>query len=136
MSGSIYGSAILGSVTEGVDMHSVVEKLAYDDISRGTAEQIQEFCKSPEAEALLEKGVFKKPTLMRLGQADDLKRRQKLTAYELAKQAKDPLWTKLVENRKKEKELIKKIMQKYGNKADKVAKIGQKEYIKQARSAK
>ena len=73
---------------------------------------------------------------MRLGQADDLKRRQKLTAYELAKQAKDPLWTKLVENRKKEKELIKKIMQKYGNKADKVAKIGQKEYIKQARAAK
>ena len=47
---------------------------------------------------------------MRLGQADDLKRRQKLTAYELAKQAKDPLWTKLVENRKKEKELIKNLI--------------------------
>ncbi|MCM1215910.1 MAG: hypothetical protein NC548_15495 [Lachnospiraceae bacterium] len=136
MAGGIYGSSILGSVTEGVDMRSVVEKLAYDDISRGTDTQIQEFCKSPEAQALLEKGVFKKPTLMRLGQADDLKRRKKLTAYELAKQANDPLWTKLVKNREKEKELISKIMQKYGNKADKVAKIGQKEYIKQARSAK
>ena len=28
------------------------------------------------------------------------------------------------------------VIEKYGNKADKVAKIGQKEYIKQARAAK
>ena len=71
----------------------------YDDISRGTEEQIKEFCESDTAKALLEKGVFKKPTLVRLGQADDLKRRNKLTAFTLAKQNKDSLWTQLVEQR-------------------------------------
>lgn len=133
---NIFGSEILGTVCEGVNMENLVEKFLYDDISRGSEEQIKEFCESAEAKALLEKGVFKKPTLMRLGKADDLKRRQKLTAFELAKQANDPLWTKLVKNRKQEKMLIGKIMKKYGNKAEKVAKVAQKDYIKAARSAK
>ena len=132
---AIYGSNQLSAVTEGVNMQGLVEMFAYDDISRGTEEQIKEFCESAEAKALLEKGVFKKPTLMRLGKADDLKRRQKLTAFELAKQANDPLWTKLVKNRKQEKMLIGKIMNKYGNKADKVAKVAQKNYIKAARKS-
>lgn len=133
---SIYGSDIVGSVCEGVDMNALVEKFLYDDISRGTEEQIKEFCTSSTATALLEKGVFKKPTLMRLGKADDLKRREKLTAFELAKQAKDPLWTQLVKNRKKEKELISKIMKKYGTKSARIAKIAQKDYIKAAKSVK
>lgn len=134
--GNIFGGDMLQSVTEGVDMNSLVEKFLYDDISRGTEDQIKNFCESTEAKALLEKGVFKKPTLMRLGKADDLKRREKLTAFELAKQAKDPLWTKLTKNRVQEKKLIAAIMKKYGNKANKVAKIAQKDYIKAARSAK
>lgn len=133
---SIYGSDIIGSVCEGVNMTGLVEKFLYDDISRGTEQQIKEFCNSPEAAALLEKGVFKKPTLMRLGKSDDLKRREKLTAFELAKQDKSPLWDQLVKNRKKEKELIGKIMKKYGPKASKVAKIAQKDYIKAAKSVK
>ncbi len=128
----IYGSAILGSVTEGLDMQALVERIAYDDISRGTTAQIKEFCESAQAQALLEKGVFKKPSLMRLGKQDDLKRRKKLTAFELARQAGDPLWTKLEKNRKQQKELINKIMAKYGNKAEKVSKVAQKEYIKKA----
>lgn len=134
---NIYGTELAGSkITDGVNMNNLVEMFLFDDISRGTEDQIREFCVSDTAKALLEKGVFKKPTLVRLGQADDLKRRNKLTAFVLAKQAKDPLWTKLVENRKKEKELIGKIMQKYGNKATKVAKVAQKEYIKKAKSIK
>jgi hypothetical protein len=133
---SIFGSDVIGSMTEGVDLSALVEKFLYDDISRGSEEQIKEFCESAEAQALMEKGVFKKPTLMRLGKADDLKRREKLTAFELAKQNKDPLWTKLVKNRKKEKEFIAKIMQKYGNKASKISKIAQKDYIKAQRKAK
>lgn len=132
---AIFGSNQLSAVTEGVNMQALVEMFAYDDISRGTEAQIKEFCESAEAKALLEKGVFKKPTLMRLGKADDLKRRQKLTAFELAKQANDTLWKQLVKNRKKEKELISKIMKKYGNKADKVAKVAQKNYIAAARKS-
>lgn len=133
---SIFGSDLLQTVTEGVNMESLVEKFLYDDISRGSEEQIKAFCESVEAKALLEKGVFKKPTLVRLGKADDLKRREKLTAFELAKQNKDRLWTELVKNRAKEKKLIAAIMKKYGNKANKVAKIAQKDYIKAAKSVK
>lgn len=134
---NIYGTELAGKkITDGVNVNALVEMFLYDDISRGTEAQIKEFCESDTAKALLEKGVFKKPTLVRLGQADDLKRRNKLTAFTLAKQNKDSLWTQLVENRKKEKKLIGKIMQKYGNKAEKVAKVAQKEYIKKARSAK
>lgn len=134
---NIYGTELAGKkITDGVNVNALVEMFFYDDISRGTETQIKEFCESDTAKALLEKGVFKKPTLVRLGQADDLKRRNKLTAFTLAKQNKDSLWTQLVENRKKEKKLIGKIMQKYGNKAEKVAKVAQKEYIKKARSAK
>lgn len=134
---NIYGTELAGKkITDGVNVNALVEMFFYDDISRGTEAQIKEFCESDTAKALLEKGVFKKPTLVRLGQADDLKRRNKLTAFTLAKQNKDSLWTQLVENRKKEKKLIGKIMQKYGNKAEKVAKVAQKEYIKKARSAK
>lgn len=132
---AIYGASQLSSVTEGVNMQAIVELFAYDDVSRGSEQQIKEFCESAEAEALLEKGVFKKPTLVRLGKADDLKRRQKLTAFELAKQNNDPLWKKLVKNRKEEKRLIAAIMKKYGNKAEKVAKVAQKDYIKATKKA-
>ena len=49
----------------------------------------------------------------------------------LAKRNKDPLWTKLSLNRVKEKQLLGKIKQKYSSKGTKLAKTGQKEYLKQ-----
>jgi predicted AAA+ superfamily ATPase len=88
--------------------------------------------KRAEAEALVEAQVLRKPTLMRLSKKDDEARRKKLAAFQLAKEAKDPLWDKLVKNRVMEKKLIAAIMKKYGMKAERVAKVSQKEYIKTA----
>ena len=70
---------------------------------------------------------------MRLSKADDEKRRVKLMAYQLAKNANDPQFTKLKMYTAKRKECIAKIMQKYGSKATKMAKIAQKNYIATAK---
>ena len=50
-------------------------------------------------------------------------------AYQLAKEAGDPNWTKLKSFTSKRKDCIEKIMAKYGPKAEKMAKIAQKNYI-------
>ena len=46
--------------------------------------------------------------MVRLSRQDDMARRVKIAAYQLAKDKKDPLWTKLVLNRVKERQLIAK----------------------------
>ena len=120
---------------EGLDLTPYVQLVAYDDISRGTTNQIREFCESELATVLTEKSVLTKPTLMRLSKADDEKRRTKLIAYQLAKEAKDPAWKKMVKYRQLMKEQKAIIMKKYGKKAGKIAKSSQKEYIKVARKA-
>jgi hypothetical protein len=54
----------------------------------------------------------------------------------MAKQAKDPNWAKLVKATKAKKMYKNKILTKYGKKAERVAKIAQKNYIKNARKEK
>ena len=110
----------------------LVEMFLVDDISRMDSDAIKEFCESPEAEALVEANVLRKPTLVRLGKKDDAKRRKKLAAFQLAKENKDPNWTKLCKNRITEKKLIAAIMQRWGMKAERNANLAQKEYIKTA----
>lgn len=113
-----------------VEETGIIEALIVDDASRMDSDTLREWCQSDEAKALVEANVLRKPTLMRLSKADDEKRRQKLAAYKLAKQAKDPLFNKLLLYRGKWKAISAKIVAKYGTKADRVAKKGQKEYIK------
>lgn len=125
----LYGTSPLTSMEEMANSKEVLEMLLVDDIMRGSSEQIKEFCESPEARILQEKSILKKPTMMRLSKADDEKRRVKLMAYQLAKTANDPEFTKLKNYTEKRKASIAKIMTKYGPKAEKMAKIAQKKYI-------
>ena len=108
----IYGN---GAFNSGIDNSEIpegfLEQCIVDEVSHLTDEQIQEFCNSPEAEQMVQEGTMRKKTLVRLSK-------------------KDPLWTKLVKNRVQERKLIGEIVKKYGTKADRVAKIGQKEYLK------
>lgn len=120
---------------KGIDLKPFIEAMAYDDISRGTDEQIHEFCNSELAQVLQEKQVLNKPTMMRLDKASDQKRRQKLIVYQLAEQANDPAFKKMVFHRKKMKEYKAILMKKYGKKAEKIAAVSQREYIKAARKA-
>ena len=130
---SLYGTDSLTSVEELANSNTILEMLFTDDILRLNDEQIKEFCTSESAKILEEKAVLKKPTLVRLSKADDEKRRIKLIAYQLAKDANDPEWTKLKTYTAKRKESINKIMKKYGNKAKKIAKLAQKNYINTAK---
>ncbi len=126
---TLFGSSQLATMDAVANSNEVLEMFFVDDILKGNSEQIHEFCESEEAKILQEKSILKKPTLMRLSKADDEKRRVKLMAYQLAKEAGDPNWTKLKSFTSKRKDCIEKIMTKYGPKAEKMAKIAQKNYI-------
>ena len=89
-----------------------------------------------EAQILEAKNVISKKNMMRLNKKADETRRTKLIAYQMAKAADDPNWKKLVRYQKLRKECIQKIMDKYGNKAAKIAVKAQKEYIKTAGKVK
>ena len=123
-------SNIEGIDEEFINEDGLVEALIVDEVLKMDEQEIRDWCETPEAKALVEANVLRKPTLMRLSKADDKKRREKLAAYRLAKAHKDPLYNKLLLYRGKWKAVSAKIMQKYGSKASRIAQKSQKTYIK------
>lgn len=128
----LFGATVTESIEKLGNSDAVLEAFLVDDIIRQDENKIKEFCESTEAKILVEKAVLKKPTLIRLDAASDMNRRTKLVAYMLAKESGDPNYAKLKQYTAKRKECIKKIMDKYGAKASKIAKVAQKNYIKTA----
>lgn len=110
--------------------NTIIEAFIVDDVLKMDSDSIKEWCESEEANALVEANVLRKPTMMRLSKQDDEKRRAKIAAYNMAKEANDPLYRKMMMYRKKWKECSTAIMNKYGSKADRVAKKKQQEYIR------
>jgi hypothetical protein len=133
---SLYGAKPVDSIEKIGNSNEILEAYFVDDIIRLPEEDIKSFCESEEAKILVEKAVLSKPTMMRLDKKSDAVRRTKLIAYQLAKQNNDPNWAKLVKYQKLRKECIQKIMDKYGTKASKIAKVAQKNYIKTASKVK
>lgn len=110
--------------------NELLESFIYDEISRNSDEKRQEFVNSEAAQAMLEAGLISRKTLVRLSKNDDLERRIGMAAIQLSKENNDSLYDQLIKVRIKERELLEKINNKYANKASRVAKIGQKEYLK------
>ena len=133
---NLYGTSQIASVEEIGNSDALFEAFLIDDIMRGSSDDIKNFCESEEAQILVEKQVLNKPTIHRMSKADDYKRRVKLASYQLAKDANDPLCKKLIKYQKLKKEFANKILAKYGKKAERIAKIAQKNYIKKAKSVK
>ena len=131
----LYGAKPIDSIEKIGNSNELLEAFFVDDILRQNSDDIKTFCESEEAKILQEKAVLKKPTMMRLSKADDEKRRIKLAAYQLAKEANDPEFAKLKKYTGLRKQSINKIMNKYGSKATKVAKVAQKNYMKTAAKA-
>ena len=101
-----------------------------DEISRLPEDKIKEFCEAGGVgEQLVQEGKLRKKTLVRLSKQDDLTRRTKMGALLLAKEKNDPLYAKLVKNRQQKRDLVEKIMKKYGTKGERVAKQAQSEYL-------
>ena len=101
------------------------EAYIYDELSRLPDDKRKEFL-----ESMLEAGLIGRKTLVRLSKSDDMERRITMAAMQLAKDHNDPLWDKLAVNRVRERDLLSKITTKYGAKAQRIAKMGQKEYLK------
>ena len=135
---SLYGSSLLKESMydedlAGIDLQPYIQLMAYEDAAFKSSDEIKSFTESEEAKVLMEKQVLNKSSYMRLSKADDYKRRLKLAAYQLAKEANDPDYKKMKMFRAKFKHHRAKILKKYGNRAKKIVKVAQREYIKQAR---
>lgn len=130
---SLFGNTSLVGVEDNFNLDEAVESFLIDDIQRMSSKQIKEFCESEYCQALVERAVLKKPTVMRLSKEDDEKRRIKLICYQLARDNYDPNWEKCVKYRALWKAYRAKIFDKWGNKATRLAAIAQREYIKKAR---
>lgn len=112
------------------NVNELLESFIYDEISRNSDEKRKEFVNSEQAQAMVEAGIIGRKTLVRLSKMDDLERRIGMAAIQLSKESNDSLYDQLIKVRIKERELLEKINNKYANKATRVAKMGQKEYLK------
>lgn len=97
---------------------------------------LKEFCESEQVQALVEARKMPKKTFVRIGKDDDLTRRTNMACLILARENKDPLFDQLAKNRKQERKLRNQIYRRYGNKARKIAKMSQKEHIKDMQKMK
>lgn len=102
-----------------------------DEIANMSQEELQEFC-APDGlgQHLVTEGKLRNRTLVRLSKKDDLSRRKKMAAYELAKEHNDPAWKKFVMFRQKALEMENKMAAKYGAKAERIAMMSQKSYLR------
>ena len=120
----------------GLDMNALVEAFLIDDLTHNYSEDtIHEFCAPGGlADALLEAKVLSnKRTVIRLDKTADALRRKVITAIQMARSKKDPLYAKLVKYQLLRKQTRQKIVDKYGAKATKAAIKGQKQYVKTMR---
>ena len=116
-----------------VDMNALIEAFLIDDLTHNYGQEaIEEFC-APGGigEALVEAKVLStQKTVIRTSRKDDFTRRYIITAINMARQHKDPLYAKLVKYQLLRKQARKKIVEKYGSRAKKLAVKAQREYIK------
>ena len=125
---SLFGGQIDDSELKVTD--SLFEAFLIEECSKFTDEQRKAFVESDLAEVLVQEGKMRRNTIVRIGQNDDLERRKVLSAIDMAKKLNDPLYAKYKKKRMEEKEALAKIVKKYESKAERIAKISQKDYIK------
>jgi hypothetical protein len=119
-----------------VNMDELMEAFAYDDFASCSDAEKRYLIESGQFAILEKKNITNKKTLVRLNKNDDISRRTTMAALQLAKDNNDPLWKALKINRIKERKLLAAIEKKYNSRAQKVARIGQKEYLKNVNKPK
>jgi hypothetical protein len=133
---SLFGTKNIESVEEMAKDESLQRLFLLDDIMNESEAAIKEFCDSAEGQVMMEKANLDKKVVSRATvRKMDLRRRIKLTAYSMAKANNDPNWAKLVKFTKLKKFYANKLLAKYGTRAEKVAKIAQKNYIRTHKDA-
>ncbi len=133
---NLYGTSQITSIEEMANSEELQRLFLLDDILSESSEKIQEFVNSEEGAVLMEKAALDKKIVDRATvRKMDLHKRIVLTSFLMAKQAKSPDWAKLVKFTKLKKQYKNKILTKFGKKAERVAKIAQKNYIKNSKKA-
>ena len=122
-------------IDESFDMDAFNETCVFMELASLPYEERKAIVESEEAAVMEAKGMIGRKTLIRLNKNDDVSRRTSAAAYQMAKDANDPLWGKLMFHMNKKNEFKDKILKKYNSKAIRVAKKSQKDYLK-APSAK
>ena len=115
---------------EEFDMDAFNETCVFMELASLPEEDRIAVAESEEAAILEAKGKISRKTIIRLNKKDDMERRTSAAAYQMAKDANDPLWTKLVKALNMKKMYKEKILKKYGVKAQRVAKQSQRDYLK------
>ena len=130
-SNSSYDNENTSYFDEGFDIDAYNETCLFMELMALPEEQRKAIAESEEAAILEAKGKISRKTIVRLNKQDDLDRRTSAAAYQMAKDANDPLWGKLMLHMSKKNEFKKKILKKYAPKATRVAKKSQKDFLKQ-----
>lgn len=121
------------NISEQELVDATCEAALYEDLQMMTEEQRAMFLNSDEYKALQEAGLTSaigKNTIVKLNKTDDLERRIGQASLNIAREKNDPLWIKLMKNRRQEKKLLHAIKKKYSNPAGRVAKKAQQQYVK------
>ena len=111
-------------------MESLNEQLLVEECTHFSDEQLKMFLESDICKQLVQEGKMRKNTIVILSKDADYERRLKLICFNLAKADNDSDWNKLKKNRVIERQLIGRIVKKYRHRADKLAKVEQKDWIK------
>lgn len=124
-----------GNLIDGVAMqdecfYSIQEAFIADELMKLPDEVLREYMETDEFKTLQERQIIGKGTFVRLSKKDDLRRRKRLAALQMAISKNDPLAKILAKIRIRERECMNKIERKYGNQAEKQQRIAQREYIK------
>ena len=117
-----------------LNMDELLEAFFYDDHYSDSDADKRELLE--QADVLLEAKKVSNKTIVRLNKNDDITRRTTMAARQIAKDNNDTLWKALVKNRVQERKLLRAIKKKYNSKANQVARIGQKKYLKNANQSK
>ena len=117
------------------EMDALLEEVLFEECFAEDVESLDEetrksYLESEEAAILEARKLINGKTRIRMSKLDDLSRRTTLGAMHIAKAKNDPLFAKFTVYRAKEKLMKKKIVQKYGSRAQRGARISQKQYLK------
>ena len=118
--------AMHGVIDEGFMMESAIVQQVerMDDQTRAN------YLNSDEFQALVEAGVVGRRAIVRMSRQADMDRRIHLLALQMAKEGGDADWEALRQNRIRERKLLNKIYQKYGQRVQRQAAMSQKRLIK------
>lgn len=110
----------------------IFEDCFMEDVQSLPEDVRKEYLESEEAVMLEAKRLINGKTRIRMSKSDDLARRTNLGSLAIAREKGDPEYKKFIFFRVKMKLAKKKIIAKYGSKAQKAAKLSQKQYLKKA----